>query len=154
MESNKYYIPEIEELHIGFECEHTTNMTAFKINDTDRIYNEPLTIPDLCNYINWSLEDGLDKFVRVKYLDQEDIESLGWIFDKTSDERQLKFYKDNQFLFYRTKTKELGTFTRDPFKNDYMIKYNIDDKLVRFIIIKNKSEFKKLMKQMKIDDIK
>ena len=69
----KYYTPSIEELYVGFECEHTTNMSAFKVDDDSRIYNSPLTIHELSDYTKWSLEEnGLDKFVRVKYLDKED----------------------------------------------------------------------------------
>jgi len=152
MES-KYYTPDIEELYVGFECEHTTNMSAFEINDTDRIYNSLLIIHELCDYINWSLDEGLNKFVRVKYLDQEDIESLGWIytgkavglwfnkkgfFDTPGGRHRLTEYK----LIYFKDNNELhieGFFG------------NISEGMLFEGIIKNKSELKKLLKQLKIE---
>lgn len=125
-----------------------------------RIYNNffpPYTGEDLTNKnIQYFLNNGVLEpklaEVRVKYLDKEDIESLGWVFDKTSDKGQWKFHKNNMCLFYRPKTKELGTFTMDPSKSEYLSKYSIDNKHIRFLIIKNKSELKKLLKQLDINE--
>lgn len=57
MEENKYYTPDITELYVGYECKHTSNMSAF-------IWSEK--------------EGGLQKFLRTKYLDRSDIERCGW----------------------------------------------------------------------------
>jgi len=76
---NKYYTPSIEEFYVGFECE---DLTGHKVKIT------PSTLALLSsNEVNWNNivvnklgyslklnKEGL----RVKYLDKEDIESLGF----------------------------------------------------------------------------
>lgn len=73
----KYYIPEIEEFRVGFECEYfnrhckkyipiTIDRSNYSIDDTGEYENDYL----------FSYR-GENKF-RVKYLDSEDIESLGF----------------------------------------------------------------------------
>ena len=68
---NKYYTPQIEEFRVGFEFESldrlSGNWEKNKVNlDTD-----------LTNIAFACLRNTADK-VRVKYLDSEDIESLGF----------------------------------------------------------------------------
>lgn len=77
---NKYFTPNIEDLYVGYVCEHTSNMGAFECNDTDRIVKDSLSILDLNQYLTWSYQEegGLKKFIRTKYLDSLGIESLGW----------------------------------------------------------------------------
>lgn len=142
---NKYYTPKIEEFHVGFEYEyqdmlpHGGSVDWFKgIFKTD----------DSLELI-FKSNDWYD-LPRVKYLDREDIESLGFTYDKTSDVGQLKFFKGNICLYYRPATNELGTFTVDPSKSDYMMKYVMDDKKAHILIIKNKMELSKLLKQLRI----
>ena len=76
---NKYYTPKIEELHVGMYCEWlqdpaneiyipvelTANMLSLTLNTTGWNF-ERLNVPGSISY-------------RVKYLDREDIESLGWV---------------------------------------------------------------------------
>jgi len=77
---NKYYTPEIEDLYVGYECEHTSNMSSFIVEDYDDVVKDKLTSTDLRWYIQWAEEENsLKKFIRTKYLDQSDIESLGWV---------------------------------------------------------------------------
>ena len=76
---NKYYIPTIEEFHVEFEYESLYNQhsdsneqwTKVKVGD-EYIFG---------NYFKDSLK--LNR-IRVKYLDQEDIESFG--FAKLKDD--------------------------------------------------------------------
>lgn len=72
--TSKYYTPEIEEFHVGFECEYkstinnNTYWTSLKLEKehfSDDHYYNPFRL-----------------FLRVKYLDKEDIESLGFNFYK------------------------------------------------------------------------
>lgn len=141
---NKYYTPTIEEFHIGFEYEILSldPITA----DKHWIKSE---IPDY-KIISQLLKTT--NSIRVKYLDKEDIESLGFNFDKNSTNNQWKFFKNNICLFYRPETKILGTFTVDSSKSEYMLKYVVDNKLINGLFIKNKSELKKLLKQLNILD--
>jgi hypothetical protein len=77
----KYYIPDISEFFVGFEFEVWGNPAFEKENWIKKIigYNSKLEyvdIPEVDKYLE-SLITGIDKF-RVKYLDAEDIESLGF----------------------------------------------------------------------------
>lgn len=90
MES-KYYLPKIEEFHIGFEYEKNSN------GYDDKWHNEIIfakfddgvwksNIDDVIS----TIEDGCDNY-RVKYLDSSDIESLGF---KKSNKDSWIGYKD------------------------------------------------------------
>ena len=72
---NKYYTPEISELHVGFGYEHQQDGY-----DGEEVYRSNMYVPfdigpqDL-KYVKEWVDDGR---VRVKYLDKEDIESFGF----------------------------------------------------------------------------
>ncbi len=133
MEENKYYTPSIKELHQGFELEinqkHLSTDNTFVDIWNKMTYN-------LSSPISWSEE------IRVKYLDKEDIESLGWNhvgslwFNK--DRWKLRKWKDDQLdIWYDHLT---------------MNRMGEEELELRFRgIIKNKSELQKLMKQLGID---
>lgn len=146
---NKYYTPKIEEFHVGFEYEKLYR------NIKEQWWVDSIWKPNdsVHNFFNLQVPRAykIPESIRVKYLDKEDIESLGWVYDKTSTNGELKFVKDNIMLYYRPKTKELGTFTLDPSKSDFFSKYSVDNKQVKFLIIKNKSELKVLLKQLNIN---
>jgi hypothetical protein len=140
MGESKYYTPSIEEFHIGFEYEVLAE--DFGINTFLWLkHTNPYRIEILENFIE-------SKYVRVKYLDREDIESLGWqlkvseeydIFGLTINSKQgdvkvfnLIFKKHNG-LQYR----HIITFRKRTLFEGY---------------IKNKSELKKLMQQLCITE--
>ena len=151
---SKYYTPTIEEFYVGFEYEfnsrdydmvnmqETWEWTKRKYHHVDFIDKNTSCFQAPCVF------NKFKERIRVKYLDREDIESLGFTYDKTSSEGQLKFFKGNLCLFYRPESKEIGTFTIDPAKNDYMIKYGRDNRLISTLKIKNKSELKRILKQL------
>jgi hypothetical protein len=67
MEKDKYYTPEIEEFHVGFEYESEWGAPDHpRAEWHDEVFSKADSIENLCER------------VRVKYLDQEDIESLGF----------------------------------------------------------------------------
>jgi hypothetical protein len=68
-EENKYYQPTIEEFHVGFEYE------AMMIHE-DRFLKH--IVEELNHITGFSPPTEL----RVKHLDQEDIESFGWVHDE------------------------------------------------------------------------
>ena len=70
-ETKKYYTPEIEEFHVGFEYEEQVEPGKWAWNTC-----HPNTFEKL---YDWDSMDMLKIRTRVKYLDQEDIESLGFI---------------------------------------------------------------------------
>src|SRR4030042_2406539 len=106
--NNKYYIPTIDEFRIGFEYELCFNNEWRQfIFDELRWFNHPneessLSYPALIKQGN----------IRVKYLDKEDIESLGF---KLSYESEYEEYIYNE---YEYKVNEDLTWELDHFYND------------------------------------
>ena len=158
---NKYYTPEIEEFHVGFEYEIKeesgkldSNKTNYKLEWVKQIF----TIEELLeysfepqdNYFKIHLEE---KQFRVKFLDKQDIESLGFEFDYNyADSPELGFInevqiKDNlQYMLYynpiTNKCRIERIFNCGTGKEDYLFNG----------MIKNKSELIKLLKQLEIND--
>jgi len=132
MEDNKYYTPTIDEFHVGFEYEAFINNSwqSKVMND----YEDIIYFLFDMNAKTWlSINEGI---VRVKYLDKEDIESLG--FDCTSDDQY--YLIDNYTLLI---------------DNDYFLQILKDDFEEDIYLfqgtIKNKSELKVLLKQLGIE---
>ena len=72
-----YYIPEIEEFHVGFQCEFFNNMTTKKwvkeICDVDLV----CMAYDIHEHGCKEDDDAFEDTFRVKYLDKIDIKELG-----------------------------------------------------------------------------
>lgn len=82
---NKYYTPSIEEFHVGFEYETKISSNhdewmAIKIISPNQSLSLCGTYRD-----DWELELVRVDETRVKYLDKEDIEELGFV-KRTKDE--------------------------------------------------------------------
>ena len=139
----KYYTPEIEEFHVGFEYE-------FKHPDIGGLpgfgwlkYNNPQFNPEYEDYCLAKL--GRDSF-RVKCLDKEDIEECGWKASGTESDLYSINWIENP-----TERKN-AIWLRQFSENRIQI---IDSRNTRHIslfygAIKNKSELKRLMKQLGI----
>ena len=136
---DKYYTPSIEEFHVGFEFERasyggkllpgapinkewilTKIDDSFDFNDVWDLFNEKKNEQDL----------------RVKYLDEEDIESFGITTDIV-----------NTMIFCKYKNEDLY-FDYDTVSHEFKISKLEEDGFV--FIIKNKSELKMLLKQLNI----
>lgn len=150
---NKYYTPTIEEFHVGFECEMK--------NSSDEPFEwEPFKIIGVDDGImgknalmDWSFYDTRnaieDKSIRVKYLDKEDIESLGWenIEDRGMSENYgYSFQKPIEYFsggvaYYRLRY----WFTTHRVRIEPLGGPIFDG------TIKNKSELKVLLKQLGIN---
>jgi len=142
MEEYKYYVPNIEDFHVGFE---------FELYD-ERGWNS-LTFPAIIfDSGEWklTLEAYIqDKQVRVKHLDRSDIESLGF-----------KYHGRGVVPWY----KKEGIFTVTDWTSfEIMINHDIKANLVGIFamdcgdtvtlfqgIIKNKSELNKVLKMIVI----
>jgi hypothetical protein len=132
MIKDKYYTPKIEEFHVGFEYEYCmleNQLPVWKKDFFGKIINDTKTL-------EWLYKLG----IRVKYLDQEDIESLGFItYDDTTFDKgdlQIRF---NCLL--QKKGQGLG-----------LIIYNRYSGIIFTGYIKNKSELIKLFKQLDINE--
>lgn len=98
VEDNKYYTPSIEEFHVGFRYESGNKAVKGTSTEwTKSIIEEP-----------WEIESLFEE-VRVKYLDQEDIEELGWEYSG----------KTQHSWFYLVKTIQPYNLTYRSFKLSY-----------------------------------
>lgn len=150
MENNLYYTPTIEEFHIGFEYEYMNGDLWEKSKITIQDYKSDG--PDYERSDSWFQEEILGgiRTIRVKYLDREDIESLGWIHDINMSELEYEsFYiepgydEKNKFIQYSLQNYKNGKVYLDKCINSGLHE-------IGFLTIKNKSELIKLMKQLDI----
>ncbi len=132
--SELYYIPTIEEFHAGFEYEWAGKEMQFSFEK--RIYSIEL-------YLN-ELEGSIPSAIRVKYLDTEDIEELGW----------KKTVWDEESL-----TADKGKATLSVMFKDHFVRiHNVTESAstnIEYITCyqgycKNKNELHKLMQQLNI----
>lgn len=96
---NKYYIPDITEVYVGYELELMTSDKGWVQGKFPEVLDK-----------NHELDQFTDPFiklahaiVRTRYLDQSDIEQCGWNWDGDKDYGQ-KFYKtiDNKYYILYT----------------------------------------------------
>jgi hypothetical protein len=135
---DKYYTPELEEFHIGFEhqvlVDDIDTWVSFK-------YTEYSSVNEIIRG-GWSGDKGwtlLEKLkenkVRVKYLDKEDIESLGFRFGEVS-----KKEVNGEIIDLSTKGSKYIIHAVGEYNRDKLFEGTI----------KNKSELQRLMKQLGI----
>ena len=99
--NNKYYTPSLEEFHVGFRLEfieaspiqtminnrNPNELKSFQYIEDERTWSKCTYLkhePNRCNLIEglageYSVRDIL-YLIRVKYLDRDDIEELGWVY--------------------------------------------------------------------------
>jgi len=136
---DKYYTPEIEEFHVGFEYEWLNISNSEWLKKThsslDCSYNSP-------------------ERTRVKYLDREDIESLGFIPIIPSNIEDKGSYEPDWWSTTKTGDGYQILKCKNYSTNEitYEISYGQHEyRQVKFDgTIKNKSELKKLLKQLGI----
>ena len=125
---NKYYLPKIEELHIGFECEIDQSEINKNFKWCEYVIGtdyENITIARAVSEVN---KNG----IRVKYLDRQDIESFGF-----------KLFENMPSRFHYNKY-ELDVDYLNVIRIEYDCNYIFKGR------IKNKSELKKLLIQLEI----
>lgn len=132
---NKYYTPTIEEFHIGFEYEIQHNENAQWGTTTFSYFEGEYPDYDSTQMVVWELENDT---IRVKYLDKEDIESLG--FKQSKSDINWYDYKNERYWLYKEDV------------NDWRWIISDEQSEVSFAgNIKNKSELKKLLKQLNVN---
>lgn len=148
MENNNnelYYTPEIEEFCVGFEYEAKTiseNYSHYEFSDVPKV---GIDWGDLeGKYLNIIELLLLRKKIRVKYLDKEDIESLGFVY--SSSRRQYELYHTDRLSRYEIReNNNTYTISLCNLIEEIFILYT----LFRGII-KNKCELKKLLKRLEV----
>jgi hypothetical protein len=139
MEDNKYYTPTIEEFHVGFEFEMDDTWGGWvKLTLTKELLKNPLV----------SIGSGNDRMpyyykTRVKYLDKEDIESLGFNYSATRN--QFEKYVNEDFRYEIRLLSLTITISHCNLNQKIHIPYTIFQGT-----IKNKSELIVLLKQLGI----
>lgn len=143
---NKYYTPEIEEFHVGFEfCDRHSNYPEEEKNWIKRDYT--LRAEYELDNISGRITEGL---IRVKYLDREDIESLGFVCHAT-DKRV--FHNKEGIIINRgwgSPVKKGITLAIVSPVFDESKRNVVHENYLFNGIIKNKSELKKLLKRIGI----
>ena len=145
MNENKYYIPTIDEFHVGFEYERLTPRpiaTESEFWDELQMSINFLSLDDIDDEI-------IENEIRVKYLDKDDIESFGFIKnDLNMQQIYTDFFNMNKDC---VKNKCPYRLYIDYDSHLIMIKYPLSDGQILFNgTIKNKSELKTLLKQLGI----
>jgi hypothetical protein len=136
MEETKYYTPQIEEFHVGFECECSDEETGFA----------PITIcaDDLKNKLdeeyNFQEQGNIHPEYRVKYLDRDDIESFGF---------KLWTYKGNEVGFMLNPDED-GSIWVHRIEGKIKISTKFPDTTLYLGKIKNKSALRVLLQQLEI----
>jgi hypothetical protein len=157
MKKNKYYTPTIEEFHVGFEYEILEMGSRTKYNPATLNECDDLTGDHDGSTLLYEIARERQS-VRVKYLDQEDIESLGFSKTKMKDESKLSCCNDHDI--FKKDLRGFDEYLEVVYFENYAgvslhhlfpgeTKLNNDNK-VFFMKIKNKSELKRLLKQLGI----
>ena len=155
---DKYYEPDLEEFHQGFEYERWSNSAytpekyikeVFEFVDKDNIWDDDVTNMLACAY------NGGDT-LRVKLLDKEDIESLGFISSNVIDvlkeeDEFIKGFEKNTYILYIQEDKKLVIYNQKEYDISNKITGNWTEEILFKGYIKNKSELRKLFKMLNID---
>lgn len=158
----KYYTPDVSEFYLGFEYESLDNIydhgSAFIGDMKDwtwrkRVFGYNANDQEDIEFdFNYQINNS--EYVRVKCLDREDIESLGFVYERTGgissdvfkivDNDPLNYPDDIEYkyLYYNYIDHNLCVHN----DKDWDASYTWFDG-----IIKNKSELKKLLKQLGIE---
>jgi len=154
MENDKYYTPEIEEFHVGFEYEYR----GFLAGDWENITTEQEDFSIMFDDFEHEMDGKFNELYRVKKLDNEDIESLGWrpehiidVFSGDGNELVHGFSKtinetDSYCLIYTNHVLQIYL------QHVYNLASGNWSQQIKFEgTIKNKSELRRLMKQLGIN---
>jgi hypothetical protein len=145
---NKYYTPTKKEFHIGFEYEIRNDLVRHTLAKTPSVewYKQSVTAEEFDQVL--TLHNL--KLLRVKYLDKDDLESLGY------KKRDFSFWigslcyeKDRHHIYLSyQRSDQIGTRI---YRRDYSPKpAHYYQKEVFDGIVKNKSELIRLLQQLDI----
>lgn len=142
MGKDKYYIPQIEEFHVGFEYE-----TNYLKDDWEK---QVLTAENSGYFFETYKTDAVNVEFRVKFLDREDIESFGF---KKSNLNPSIFTTNEKRRFSDSNEYHLGLNHAGTGVSIFWIIGNNPSAFPNIFVghIKNKSELKRVMKQLNIE---
>lgn len=134
---DKYYTPAVEEFHTGFDYEVFQKgqsrgddiFTFMPTQEEDEWFKYKYPDP----FLGYQLDRLLKKDIRVKYLDREDIESLGYKHIGSG------WYEKGTIRIRKWKDQQLDV--HELFSGEW-------DRILRANEVKNKSELKRILKQI------
>lgn len=146
MEIEKYYVPAIEEFHVGFdiECNVKGEWIPLKYMQNFKSGNGSPTILETYSIL---------QNIRVKYLDREDIESFGF-----KNKEDVSSISNEVFMLSKSNGgfNDTTIYKLSKSGNILSIKFKIEtswgggEGQCFYGTIKNKSEFSRLLKQLSI----
>lgn len=146
MEKNKYYTPDIEEFHIGFQCQIFNGFSEW----VDIAIEKSHFFNDL-KFIEQFDNNSIKESFRVKYLGKEDIESLGWLYGGKSPEEYLGFNAKVDDTIYHLVIRETHVYINKAVPGERSdMGTSMRNSTLFNGRIKNKSELGRLMKQLDI----
>ncbi len=140
----KYYTPTIEEFHVGFEFE--SNYISYSKDGewAKAVLKEDLNNEDIAWFYTSYVGDAVPTEFRVKHLNREDIEGEGFEIEKTENDGTIFFlYKK-----YIRLVKVDGNWVNILRRKNTIITGEGDYEVIFHGEIKNKSEFKRILKQI------
>lgn len=149
MKENKYYIPTIEEINIGdrFYIQGGQERICTEVSAYPHVGGSTIDVP----IKGRSFDKFLLEHVRLKYLDQEDIESLGFVLNPNGAHTQTEDSMFNIDIYIKVGYELLHIHNN--ISSSIVIFGDIDvgHKECMFRgIVKNKAELKKILKQINI----
>jgi len=148
----KYYKPELHEFHIGFIYEFLNGENWEEDEVTIKDYQSPRITEGGLSWFDEEIIGGIRDY-RVKYLDQQDIEDLG--FEVFNKEENLDKICPSIWVHFKYKKDKLNQIYCQLHPYHYLrnkgITLNMKLRYGNFkCVVKNKSEFKRLLKQLNI----
>lgn len=131
---NKYYTPNISEFHVGFEYEVLFRNTIIKT--TYQISSDLIAVNRILE------KEDKDFEIRVKYLDKEDIESLGFKEDPSS--------RPNRLVYEKNIDDYVIGIVRYTTTSVLLYKYKYSEERLFNGTVNNKFELIKLLKQINL----
>jgi len=154
---NKYYVPDITELYVGFKCEMKNSSDPIHFDWEHCTFKDDFSnelSEDYCfEYLRTDLKE---ENIRVKYLDREDIESLGFNDKHYNNIQSRSSYfkiKENNDVYQIAVYWHMLKDDRESLIRIYKGKmHNYPYTEIFRGEIKNKSELKVLLNQLKISE--
>ena len=148
-----YYTPTIEEFHVGFEYEILENWdTYIESSWWPQVYGRNGSNPERLGFVSESTLGN----TRVKFLDEQDIKELGWLLQGETPSpftgRLLKTFKITKVVGFNTGSDYYLETTDSSKIRITLFEYSSygGGKGEVEVLVKNKSELKKLMSQLGI----
>lgn len=101
--NNKYYVPEISDIHVGYECEINPSPKLNPYNWNKHIVagNRVFMSDDFYRIHEWvSHYETLETYMRTSYLTREQIEAEGWKRIEQSETESAYYRKEGNYNTY------------------------------------------------------